>query len=360
MPYYRDLDPQNKPEDRRTIERLLALRKQLDTEVPARRALEQNLLLATWNIREFDSPAYGERLPEALYYMAEIIARFDLIAIQEVRKDLRALEQLVYLLGQDYWRYIVTDVTEGSSGNNERMAFVYDWRKVMFGGLAGELVLPPIKRKDEHGKTIYEPVTQLARTPFMCGFRANWAKFMLCTVHILYGAGTATPKERVEEIRQIAQFLRRRTLDQNEWSQNLILLGDFNIFKPTDETMQVMLDAGFKVPDGIQQIPTNAKQNKFYDQMAFRAREDRFGEVVSSGVFDYYKTVFRPEDEAIYVPAMGDAYEMTSSGKPRKDKSAYYTDYWRTFQMSDHLPMWVEILIDYSDEFLQRKLDSGG
>jgi hypothetical protein len=30
--------------------------------------------------------------------------------------------------------------------------------------------------------------------------------------------------------------------------------------------------------------------------------------------------------------------------------------YWRTFQMSDHLPMWVELKIDYSDDYLARKL----
>ena len=53
---------------------------------------------------------------------------------------------------------------------------------------------------------------------------------------------------------------------------------------------------------------------------------------------------------------MGEAYELTSKGKLRKDKTAYYTTYWRTYQMSDHLPMWVELKIDYSDQFLQDKL----
>jgi len=30
---------------------------------------------------------------------------------------------------------------------------------------------------------------------------------------------------------------------------------------------------------------------------------------------------------------------------------AYYTE-WRTFQMSDHLPLWVELKIDFSNEYL--------
>jgi len=358
MPKYRDLDPINKPEDRRIAERLLALRRQLDRDVPATRTLLHNLLLATWNIREFDSPAYGERLPEAFYYIAEIIARFDLVAVQEVRKDLKALHRLQEILG-DHWQYLVTDVTEGEPGNDERMAFLYDSRKVRFGGLASELVLPPLKTRDDQGKTVYQPVTQVARTPFICGFEAGWSRFMLCTVHILYGAGVANDPQRVAEIEHIAQFLRRRTLDETAWSPNLILLGDFNIFSHDDLTMHALLDAGFSIPigiDGPTRLPTNAAQDKFYDQIMFRVRDRRFGEIGKSGVFNYYETVFRNDDEAIYAPYMGEAYNTTEAGKPRKDKSAYYRTYWRTHQMSDHFPLWVELRIDYSDDYLQRKL----
>jgi len=55
------------------------------------------------------------------------------------------------------WDYIVTDVTEGRSGNEERIAFVYDRRRVRFDHLAGEVSLPAAK----------EPVWQRARSPFL-------------------------------------------------------------------------------------------------------------------------------------------------------------------------------------------------
>ncbi|MEZ4849611.1 MAG: hypothetical protein R3B93_13535 [Bacteroidia bacterium] len=48
---------------------------------------------------------------------------------------------------------------EGSAGNMERMAFLYDTRKVTFGGLASEIVLPPMKVKDEDGKTQKQAIT---------------------------------------------------------------------------------------------------------------------------------------------------------------------------------------------------------
>ena len=355
MPFYQDIDPKD-PHSPRMLERLLALRQQLDAEVPTRTQFE-TLLLATWNIREFDSPAYGERLPEAFYYIAEIIARFDLVAVQEVRRDLKALKKLCAILGGD-WKYIVTDITEGNRGNDERLAFLYDSRKVSFGGLAGQLVLPPLELKDENGKTVYQPVSQIARTPFMCGFQAGWTRFILSTVHIIYGENTANDPQRVEEIHQVAQSLRSRTLDRTAWARDMILLGDFNIFSPQDKTMEALTQAGFIVPPSLQNLPSNAPQTKFYDQIAFRARDDRFATDSQAGIFNYYKSVFRPEDEAIYAPLIGEAYHTTSAGKPRKDKTAYYITYWRTHQMSDHLPMWAELKIDYSDDYLKRKLQA--
>lgn len=33
----------------------------------------------------------------------------------------------------------------------------------------------------------------------------------------------------------------------------------------------------------------------------------------------------------------------------------YFTGSWRTFQMSDHLPLWVELKIDFSDQYLKKQ-----
>lgn len=355
MPSYKNLSPDSASGER-TLNRLLALRRQLDAEIPQKTA-EQTLLLATWNIREFDSTAFGERGAEAFYYIAEIIARFDLVALQEVRQDLKALHRLMDILGSD-WGHMVSDVTEGTQGNGERMAFIFDKRKVNPGGLVGQLVLPPLELKGPDGKKVYQPVSQVVRTPLIAGFKTGWTDFILTTVHIIYGEGVANSPARVEEIRQVAQALRRRSEDPFEWSRNLILLGDFNIFDTTDLTMKAISDAGFVVPPELQHLPSNVMQNKFYDQIAFRTRPDRFGTTGKAGVFNYYNTVFTLEDEAVYIPEMGEAYRKASDGSARKNPSLYYRTFWRTHQMSDHLPMWVELKVDYSDEFLERKLES--
>ena len=162
MPHYRKLRLTSshtdaaKAKNRRIAANLLRLRQELrdhfeadhsrstGTEQDQIRDSTRLLRLATWNIREFDSKKYGKRLEESLYYIAEIIAQFDLVAIQEVREDREALDGVMELLGPG-WRYIATDVTEGAAGNRERMVFVYNAHKVFFSNVAGEVVLPSDK-----------------------------------------------------------------------------------------------------------------------------------------------------------------------------------------------------------------------
>src|SRR5215208_1528440 len=100
--------------------------------IPPRRP--DNLLIATWNLRAFggltphwkpekdDSP---KRNLADVCAIAEIVKRFDVVAIQETREDLAALKAMMRRLGE-HWTFIVTDVGVGKLANDERLAFVYD------------------------------------------------------------------------------------------------------------------------------------------------------------------------------------------------------------------------------------------
>lgn len=325
MPFYAGLKEHDRDTRIRAVDSLQALRGQLEKEVPTRTG-EDTLLLATWNIREFDSEKYGPRCPESLYLIAEILDHFDLIAVQEVRADLGALREVLSLLGR-WWDVLYTDVNYGRSGNDERMAFLFDTRKVRFSGLAGEVVLPGDKKG----------VVQLARTPFICGFKCSWIVFDICTVHTYYGTAAPNEPRRLEEIRSLAKTLASR-VDAGD-TPNVILLGDFNIFNRRDKTFEALLEAGFRVPTQLTSLKkgSNVRQDKEYDQIAFLERKRRFV-VKRAGIFNFYKSVFRDDDEATWRPAMGEAKK--------------YTD-WRTYQMSDHLPMWVELAINHTDEYLR-------
>ena len=234
MPLFYDLDDLD--EDMiRVAGRLADIREMMRNHPhgPARSVPNRNatdtLLLATWNIKEFGGGESDKRTDESYWYIAEIISHFDLIAIQEVGGDLGALNKVAARLGAT-WNYVVTDVTFGTAGNQERLAFLFDRRKIRFSGVAGEVVIPP--EEDEHGNTI-TPANQLARTPNIVGFEAGWFRFMLSTVHIIWGKGVEEHPQRVAEIEALAKFLKERSEDKAASSQNLILLGDFNIFSAT-------------------------------------------------------------------------------------------------------------------------------
>ncbi len=346
MPFFYNFDTPSLQEagaafDRaRTAANLIELRQQLDDEIPQRRVFE-SLLLATWNIQAFGA---SQRTEESLWYIAEILSRFDLIAVQEVKRDLGELDRVCRLLG-GWWRYLVTDASEGDGGNDERLAFLYDTRKVRFGGMAGEVVLPPVR--NQNGDLINPD--QIVRTPYIAGFKSGWFDFMLSTAHIKFGENERADPMRLAEIRAVARFLAARLTQTGAWSRNLILLGDFNIFDNQSPTFQALTDAGFTIPDEIQALPvTNvgARPRK-YDQIAFLLAGQAAVVPLNAGVLDYY--------ESIYSDAKFPDYEVglvKADGSVPSNRRSYYRNHWRRRQMSDHLLMWVELPIEFAGAYL--------
>lgn len=160
-----------------------------------------------------DSP---KRDWHALACVAAVISRFDVVAVQESRRNPAALKRLLDNLGPD-WRIIISDATEGVAGNGERLAFLYDRARVQPAGLVGEIVLPPIGE---------EPQRQFARTPYTASFTRAGVEFTLASVHILWGAN---PAERLPEIAAFAEWMHDWAVRPNDWNSNLIVLGDFNL-----------------------------------------------------------------------------------------------------------------------------------
>jgi len=338
MAYYPSLrDYKTKVERVRIIENIQRLKTSIAAEVPLK-SLEENLLIATWNIREFGKNAKTKRLKESFFYMAEIVSSFDLVAIQEVGDKLDDLKTLMKILGPE-WDYMVTDITEGASGNGERLAFVFDTRKVLFRKVVGEIVLPA-----EKGKL----TNQLARSPFIVAFQSGWFKFYITSVHIYYGKATKTSAEyirRAEEIKAVASFLKKRTRREKE---NHILLGDFNITgrDKNDLTYKALLEGGVKIPANLialSNVNSNTDRTMPYDQIAY-IDQPGYMEFVNNknsvGVLDYYQHLYRTTDAAVY------------EGEVKKTKLSYKQ--WKTFQLSDHLPLWIEFKVDFSENYLNK------
>src|SRR4051812_27450721 len=84
----------------------------LNQVVPAKSA--DNLLVGTWNVRAFDraSPTWRTTVGDApirdhsnVACIAEIVSRFDVVAIQEVRRSAAAFLAMLTALGPD-WAFL--------------------------------------------------------------------------------------------------------------------------------------------------------------------------------------------------------------------------------------------------------------
>lgn len=332
MARYKDLkdyprDP-DYPEDSTWIAtRLLDLRRALAGNIVEGRR-PGSLIVGSWNIRAFDGGR--PRLTESMHYIAEIIDHFDICAIQEVQSDLRPLQRLIWLLGPN-WDYFVTDINTQDGGNNERLAFVYNRNRVWFRNLIGEIAV-------DTSQSVFP------RSPFFAAFQAGWFKFVLCTTHIRFGdTSSASLDKRAQELGEIARTLAARATREE---QAYLLLGDMNITRRDDVVMQALEQGGFTAPDFG---PTNLDGDNHFDHIAFADPANRT-HILRAKKFDWRSAVYRAEDAGRYAPIA--AKQRGKDQEDFSDPSRYRS--WMTWEMSDHLPIWIELMVDFSDDYLRR------
>lgn len=315
MPKITDVPP---PEVR---QELVALAADLDEQLPTKQ-LDRNVLICTWNIRAFGGlteewEASDQQSPkrdlQSLLCIVEILKRFDIIAVQEVKGDFKALRHALKLMGP-HWSFLMTDVTKGNPGNNERLAFLFDTRKVKLSGLACEVVIPDDVLEQSHALNSNSLQRQFARTPYGVSFLVGGRTFVLLTLHVIYG----TTASRIPELRAIAEWVCDWADELHSWNHSLITLGDFNIEKAGDPTYEAFVSKGLYVPPDLQDIPrTIFKETySFYDQLAWFENELAMT-YARGGIYDFRRTVLQSRD---------------------------YPESQLSWRISDHFPLWAEFI----------------
>lgn len=298
----------------------------LDALVPAR-ADGPHVRIATWNLRVFGGLTKAWTTPQEaspkrnftdVHLIAAVLRRFDVIAVQEIRGNLRALRHLMKVLGEE-WAFILTDVTKGTDRNPERLAFLFNTRRVKLSGLACELVVP---LQQGAGLGPAELDRQFARTPYAVSFFSQGQTFTLVTLHVLFGDEAA---ERVPELRAIAQWLADWAEQEFGWDHNLIALGDFNIDRVGDPLFEAFTSTGLVPAPQLAGLPRtifdDAGAEHFYDQIAWFTKGQAHRPVLTleagaGGHIDF-------------VPDLQGERTLTEL----------------SFHISDHYPMWVEFAI---------------
>jgi Endonuclease/Exonuclease/phosphatase family len=304
-------------------EGLKLLRKRIATANIPSSKLDETLNIATWNVREFGKKRRSEA---AIHYIAEIIGQFDFVGLVELRDNLGDLNRMLPILGP-YWDAIYSDVVTDAGGNRERICYLFDSRAVCFNGMAAEAAPPRVKRGSE-----YVADDSWWRSPYVATFKAGNYDFIAFTTHVRWGDSDAA---RLKEIQGLANWVGAKAAEKTAEDKDIIVMGDFNIPGRNNPMFAAMTSTGLQIPKALakDEFGSNLARDKRYDQILHLSR---FPETFTNagGVVDFYASDHKP-----LFPAL--------------TKEEF------TYQMSDHLPLWIQINTDIDgsvlDQLIQRK-----
>jgi endonuclease/exonuclease/phosphatase family metal-dependent hydrolase len=284
--------------------------------------LDESINIATWNIREFGKKP---RLEPSLHFIAEIIGQFDLVSIVEVRDDVTDLSKVLSYLGP-YWKVVFSDYLIDPGGNRERIAFVYDMRAVTFTGLASNAIAPRTKSGTEYSSKL-----NWWRLPYIASFRAGSFDFILIAAHIRWGE---TEKGRIPELQALADWVDTKHKQHFVDDHDLVVVGDFNIPSVDSPLYKAVTSRGLKMPSQLVGLHgSDLAQMKRYDQILHDPQYTK-SFTGQGGIIDFYA-----KDHTSLFP--GETLTKTQF----------------TYQLSDHLPLWLHVNTDIESERLDQILN---
>jgi deoxyribonuclease-1-like protein len=248
--------------------------------------------IASYNIQVFGEKKLAD--PNVSKLLAEIVRRFDVVAIQEIRtQNDQFLRQFCTLLNSTGRHYdYVVGPRQGRTSSKEQYAFVFDTASI------------EIDRSKVYTVPVEPPV--LHRPPLVAQFRVRGPPaeqaftFKLVNIH-------TDPDDTTIELNTLDNVY-RAVRDDGTGEDDVILLGDLNV----DEKHLGELGQVPRITWLISGSPTNTRGTQTYDNVLFQrhATVEFTGGV---GVFDVMREFNLTIDEALKV--------------------------------SDHLPIWAEFAL---------------
>jgi len=234
------------------------------------------------------------------------------------------------------WQLVYSDWIDDNGGNKERTAFLYDRRAVIFNGLAAEIDSPRVKQGTE-----FLAAQSFWRAPYMCSFRSGNFDFLAVAMHARWGDSI---EGRRAELQLLAEWLDTRFKSKYVEDNDLLVLGDFNVPKLDDSLFKALTSSGLRIPKQLKQLKagdavvggSNLGKDARYDQILHRPTvPENFCN--NGGVLDFF---------------IDDAHidDLFPGKNYTRDKF--------TYQMSDHLPVWIQINVDI-DTFRLTQLMQG-
>lgn len=248
--------------------------------------------IASFNIQVLGQSKIGK--PQVMQVLADVIRRFDVVAIQEVRsKRQDVLPRLVEKVNSQGRHYdFVISEPMGRTNSKEQYAYIYDAQSL------------EVDRSSLYA--VNDPDDLLHRPPFVAGFRVRGPPIEQAFTFTLINIHT-DPDETDQELDALDDVY-RRVRDDGRGEDDIILLGDLNV---NDRNLgQLGRVQGIRWL--IAGVPTNTRGTKLYDNILLDARSTTEYLGVA-GVFDILRE-----------------YNLTTE---------------RALSVSDHLPIWGEFSV---------------
>jgi len=172
---------------------------------------QDTVTIASWNIHNLGA---GSDVEER----AEVIAQFDVVALQEV-EAIQGLDRLLTEVQKStpgvIWESVVSpQVGDGNAA--EYYAFLYRTDRVSYVTCSAGVYPEPVP-------------DDFSREPFFATFRAGSFDFTLITVHITWGLLASLRTAECQRLADAWQYVQDLDPDEND----LVLVGDFNRDRPT-------------------------------------------------------------------------------------------------------------------------------
>lgn len=225
----------------------------------------QNVNICSWNLQNFGK----SKSDDELAYIAKIIQKFDVIAIQEVVAGYGGSQAVAKLADElnrkgSKWDYTVSGPTSGAGHSKERYAFLWNTAKIKKSGEAWlELT--------------YQQ--EIDREPYFCRFTVGDKTFTMTSFHAL-------PKSKQPET-EIKYFKFMPGLYPGD---NLIFCGDFNlpqkhtVFNPLKKMGYIPAFEGQKTTLKQECVKGDCLASE-YDNFYFKAAGLN---IITSGIVHFY------------------------------------------------------------------------
>jgi deoxyribonuclease-1-like protein len=260
---------------------------EIAANIPARNSA--TIRIASYNIQVFGKSKLAK--PQAMNAIVEIVRKFDVVAIQEIRAVTDdVLPQFIDMLNSTgrHYNYVIGPRL-GRTDSKEQYAFVFDAETI-------EVDRGALYTVDDRSDIFH-------RAPYVASFRARGAPpeqaftFTLVDIH-------TDPDEAESEVNALAQVYRAVRNDGRQ-EDDVIILGDLN----ADERKFGVLRQIPNLAWTVSGVPTNTLGTKTYDNIVYnRAASVEF--TGRSGVFDTMRE-----------------YNLTQK---------------QALEVSDHCPIWAE------------------